>query len=234
MKLSTTAQSPAKVTPGLAQKIQPLIVAAVATSGLSRQDIQAALLKRLEGIPSRIGVATAARLLRNPDELVTEYKANKQQGVDESNTNFKKSLTAMVSRLTRGNSAQVLDFIDKNLHANRSFKELSAVTSLMLENGCRPLTMVKLPNTLPTDHPAVARIASGYVLLKDGESLAVSKAGVVYGPVSSDALPVLLQQHGHDANNWLNDSQVDDTAACGRVHSTPIPPQRVLPGIELV
>ena len=232
MKLSTAGTNQAKVNPELAQKIQPLIVDTVNTSGLPRQDIQAALLKRLEGISTRIGVATASRLLKNPQTLVNDYKAEKAQAQATTDANFKRTLTAMVCRLAKDGAPSVLAYIDRNLYSNRSFKELSAVSKLMIENGGRPLTMVKIPNTLPTDHPAVSRLASGYVLLKDGEALAVSKAGVVYGPALEKALPELLQQHGYDANSWLSDAQVDDNAASGRIHSTPNPPQQALPGID--
>ena len=220
-----------RITADLAARLQPMIEEAAHASGQPRMDIQAALWKQLENSQARIGVATAARLLKDPASLVSKYHQAKQIALGQANLNFEHTLNSMIAHSARAHTTKTLTFIKQNFAHCKSFKELRRIVDLHAENGGRPLTLVKLKQPLPAEHPATERVASRFVLLKDGEALAVSTAGIVYGPTTKEALPKLLQKEGYDASTgWVTDVR-SETADFGYIHSTPEPPQSILPGL---
>jgi hypothetical protein len=188
-----------KISKDLAEKLQPLIVAAVGASGLDRNLVQSALLKQLEVTPARIGVATAKRLLKNPKALVDGYQQAVAREDGQRQGNFDQNLRLMVARVAKGDPDATYRELKEKFPNCRSYKELQVAARLHVENGGRPLTVVRLSEKLyknggtPLPSQAAARRVDGNIVLVDGEALGfVRKDGglaVQSGPCPKGELP---------------------------------------------
>jgi len=182
-----------KVSPDLARKLQPLLDEAIQRLPASdltekfpemedmktplKAQIQAALLWSLESTPARIGVATAKRLLENPEALLREYLMEKRRTDAIKQANFDKNLVAMVGRISKTHTGDTLKELRSKFPKNRSFRDLAKAAKLHVENKGRPLTpvdMAVLPG-VKLEEVNQGRLIKGssgnVVLLQDGEVL---------------------------------------------------------------
>ena len=188
-----------KISKNLAEKLQPLIVESVRASGLDRGLVQIALLRQLEATPARIGVATAKRLLKDPKAMVESYRQAVMHEDEQRRGNFDRNLRLMVARLAKGGADGTYRELKEKFPNCRSYRELQVAASLHVQNGGRPLTVVRLAEKLyknggtPLPCQAAARLVDGNIVLVDGEALGfVMKDGypaVHAGPCPKGELP---------------------------------------------
>lgn len=162
-----------KVSKPLAEKLQPLVVDAVKSSGIDRNLIQSALLKQLENTPTRIGVATAQRLLKDPVKLVQDYKFENARIASVKQQNFDANLNKMTQRITKVHPTETFQELKQKFPENRNYQQLQQAADLHVQNGGRPLTLVALPKLDASKLPKElqTRVVSNTLVLKDGESV---------------------------------------------------------------
>jgi hypothetical protein len=215
-----------RVSGDLAEKIQPLIVAAVTQSGLDRNLVQSALLKELEGTHARIGLATAARLLKDPKALVEGYSETVAGVQARKQQNFDENLRLMVERVAKPHPVETMAELKKHFPASRDYKQLLVVAELHARNGGRPLTVVELPAALAGKEfaeAAKARCVGGKVVLIDGECVEFANEGI-RGPMAKEDILQASQ---------LRPGEVPDPSnGSGTYFEAPARPQMELPGLS--
>lgn len=202
MKLNShDAKLHGKVGPQLAVKLQPLILKAVESSGIERNLVQSALLKELENTPTRIGVATAERLLKEPQALVTRYLSHLSKENSQRQGNFDQNLKLMLARVASAHPEETWRELQEKFPNNRSYRDMQVAATLHAENQGRPLTVVRLPESVTphqTDLPngketTLDRLVDGSLVALDGEVVAL-RDNLAIGPVAADKLDALYSE----------------------------------------
>ena len=188
-----------KVKRDLAVKSQPYIEEAATSTGIKRELIQNALFQQLEKAGVRIGVATVARLLKDPKVLVDEYLRRVAVQTTEKTLNFERTLKQMLQRSAKAYAVEAFKEIRTKFPQNREFRQLNALGRLMAENKGSALTVVPLPEgVLPVD-PENSRFIEGSLVMKDGESVAW-RDGKAIGPAEPKDLATAYQAIWGTAN----------------------------------